>query len=133
RRSSDLRYRRQDAERCTTRESAGDFGGAQDRGVLGTVHKVATRVARGASADPTRIEVARPVAAQQLAAFGEKWPLLVKEDLERRQIHDRRIRLDLSEVGIHRCVERDVGTEAHFQVGTGSAAEIRAAMKWISG
>ena len=122
---------RQDAQRRPAGKPARDLGCAQDGRVLGTVDEVAARVARWTRANPPGIEVARPVAAQQLVALGEEGPALVEEDLERREVDDRRIGLDLAEVGVDGAVERNVGTETHLEVRAGAGREIGAAVERV--
>src|SRR2546430_16689136 len=107
---------RQDAQRRPAGKPARDLGCAQDGRVLGTVLEVAARVARWTRPNPPGIEVARPVAAQQLVALGEEGPALVEEDLERREVDDRRIGLDLAEVGVDGAVQSNVGTETHLEI-----------------
>ena len=125
------RDRREGAQRHAGGEAPRHLRGAKNRGVLRAVHKIPAGVACRTGADAARVEIARPVAAQQLAALREKRALLVEEHLECRQIDDRWIGLDLAEVGIHRAIECDVGTEAHFEIGAHAAAEIRAAIEGI--
>ena len=123
--------RGEDTQRHARREPSRDLGRAQNRRVLGAVDKIAARIAARPRADAAGVEVARPVAAQQLAALGEERPLLLEKHLECREIHDRGIGFDLPEVGVHRAVERDVGTEPHLQIGADATAEICAAVERI--
>src|SRR3989475_4736742 len=58
-------------------------------------------------------EIARPL--------DEKGTTLVEERLERSQVHDRGIHLDLAEVGIDRGVEREIGREQEPRVPTDAA------------
>ena len=101
----------------------GELGRAEDRrrsrdiGELGIVVDVAAELRR--TPDTSRVEnaQARDVAAEvateaaeieRAGAGDEERPLLREERLERREIHNRRIGFDLTEVGINRRVEREV-------------------------
>src|SRR5687767_7880200 len=65
-------------------------------------------------------------------AFGEEGPALVEEGLERREVHFGGIRLDLTEVGVHRRVEREVGSEPHLEVGAGAHRHVAAVAERIA-
>ena len=125
------RHRRERAQRHPRGEPPGELRGAEDGAVPRIIHEVSAHRAARRAADAPRVEVARPVAAQQLSPLGEEGPLLVEEDLERREIHDRGIGFDLPEVRVHGAVEREVRPESHLHVRARPGAEVLAVVEGV--
>ena len=63
-------------------------------------------------------------AGEQLVALDEERAPLVEDRLERREVHDRRIRFDLAEVGIDRRVQREVRPEPVLEIAAGAPADL---------
>ena len=82
--------------------------------------------ASDASAVEQLVPAARKVEVEDARVFHEEWAALVEERLECRQVDDRRVRLDLPEVGVDRSVQRECRPEAvaqiHSETTTGGGA-----------
>ena len=102
----------------------GQLGGAEDLRLLRHARVLAVARAREAArraADAPGIEEAAAVAVvavqvegEHAGALDEERPPLGEERLEAAQVHDRRIGLDLAEVGIHRRGQRDARAAARI-------------------
>jgi hypothetical protein len=84
--------------------------------VAGSVALDAAHGAVGRGADAPRVVVARPRALQELRPFEEERALLREEHLVRGQVDDRRVGLDLPEVGVEGGLERQRGREVELEV-----------------
>src|SRR5436309_3825182 len=100
-------------DREPTGQAARDLRGTQD--------------ARGIVADPPRVEqpftatvhdVAVHTEIEDARSFHEERAPLLIERLEGREIDDRRVRLDLAEVGVYGRIDGDVRSDAVFDVRT---------------
>ena len=97
----------------------------------------------GRSSDAARVEVLGRVAEPDVGAraaevedarpFHEKRPPLRQELLECGEVHERRIRLDLTEVGVDGGIERKVRGDAVLQVEPRAAEVAVAVVKGIPG
>ena len=88
-------------------------------------HSKARDVRAEIAVEPTETEIPRAL-DEERAPFGE-------ERFERREIHDGRIDLDLSEIRVDREVEREVRREQHAGVRTEAAVHRVRVRKRISG
>src|SRR5439155_3898682 len=69
---------------------------------------------------------------EQLAALDEERPALLQLRLERREVDDRGIDLDLAEVGVEAGVERQGRGEAVFEVGAAAAGIVAGRMERVA-
>ena len=117
------------ADRPPTRRPAGELSSAEDGGVVWKVHKLPRRERRSQRPvpDAARVEELRRVAEldeasrpasepEDVRPLDEEGPVLGQELLERRQVHERGVDLDLAEVGVHRRVQGEVGGHAVLEV-----------------
>src|SRR5687768_14480801 len=112
-------HRVENARRPSARGAAGHLHGAEYARFVRDIAGVVRRGERWLSSDATGIEDAvRSVVAEaeHLGSFDEERSLLRKEGLERGEIDHCRIDLDLSEVGIHRRIERETARQAVLEV-----------------
>ena len=98
------------------REPARDLPRSENRRLIGRDHAVGHGPSRGRGPDAARVEVARTQPLHELAPFGEEGAALLEHLLERGQVHDRGVRLDLSEVRVDGGVEREARTEADLEI-----------------
>ncbi len=119
---------------------------AEDRGRLRRVDELPARPelrhapdAPRVEEEGLRVEVRRVVggaaaaeAQEHLAALGEERPLLLEERLERGEVHDRGVHLDLAEVGVDGADERHPGPEPVAEVEPGAPEGARAVVPGIS-
>ena len=130
----------EDAKGETGRGTAGELRRRGDRRRRRRARVAVLVAQRRRAADATRVEqslvgaavdddVAVELELIEARSLDEERPLLGIERLERREIEDGGIRLDLAEVGVDGRVERDVRRQAQLQVGAGgeilAAAEAR--------
>ena len=125
---------------------SGQLGGAQDRGRRRRVHVFAGAASLRRAADPARVEELRleieeaPVVAgpaggevrKVVAALQEEGTLLLEERLVGGEVHDRRVHLDLAEVGVEGPDQRHVGTDSVLDVEARRTEEPRAVVEWIA-
>src|SRR6266850_3294239 len=82
---------------------------------------------------PVTVESAEVGEAKELPPFDEERAFFGKECLERSEIDDGWIYLDLTEIRVHRCAHRHAAREPIFQVDTGGSEVILPVTKGISG
>ncbi|MCA9764609.1 MAG: dihydrodipicolinate synthase family protein, partial [Gemmatimonadetes bacterium] len=111
--------RDQRADVGARRQLAGQLGGAQDPRGVGAVDPLGLGCQRRRRADAPAVEVAARVRAEDLGALDEERPLLGERDLEGVEVDDRRIGLDLAEVGVEGGVEGEPGPEPELEVEAG--------------
>src|SRR5688572_21367565 len=112
-------YRVENPRRPPAGGAAGHLHGAEYARFVRDIARVVRRGERWLSSDATRIEDAvRSVVteAEHLGSFDEEGSLLREESLERGEIDDCGIDLDLPEIGIHRRIERETARQAVLEV-----------------
>src|SRR5207302_3351145 len=66
-------------------------------------------------------------------AFDEERSLLIEEGLDVAQVHDGRVNLNLTEVGVHGRVEREIGAQADPRIRAESRRKLRAIIERVAG
>ncbi len=123
----------------------GELGRAEDvRGerhvaVVGVGHLALRRAADAPAVEEQRLgPVEAPVVVRALVAeaedarvLDEERALLLEERLDVREVHHRRVHLDLAEVGVRGGVERQLAPHAHAQVGAPARGVARAVVERV--
>ena len=115
--------------RCQTPR---EFGGAENRRCRGIVDEITGCSPGGGRTDATGVKPVVIDAVQEIAPLQEERAPFGEEGLEARQVHLGRIRLDLSEIGIDRRLERQVGAETHLRVQPDTSLEVRAGRERVA-
>ena len=79
------------------------------------------------------VRCAAPAELEGVGAFDEEGPLLIEERLDVGEIHNRRIDLDLTEVGIHGGIESEVRTKTKLEVGAQGRVAPATVVERVSG
>ena len=95
---------------------------AEDRHLLREIERVGARLAQRQAADPPAVEVLRGRVREQRVVLDEERPLLRKLDLVLREVDERRIGVDLTEVGVDGRGHGEPGQRPQLRVEPGVEA-----------
>ena len=125
--------RRQEGDRGPRWQPAAQLGGGEDRGGGRIVDVVAGGDADRTGADAARVVEVRVADVEERRALEEERPPLGEAGLERGQVHFGRVGFHLAEVGVDGRFEREVGPEAHLDVGAEAADQVRPVGERVAG
>ena len=104
-------------------------GGELSQRLAGELSRVADAGGLPAGPDPPGVEHVEVRVDEELGPLDEERALLLVVGLERGEVEDRRVGLDLPEVGLEGGVEREVGRDAVLEVGAEVALVVPALVR----